>query len=143
MVANPKSLNIVKCNQGCGTHVYFKNGEPYNYSDNKPHKKTCMSLKIGKWWGGKENTIPIRRIKDSISKCTKLVPPRKTHFSFKEMDEIVKTVQSEMEYLMRQIRDQEKWNAEQARDFEAYKKRLVAEQSLREERKRIAISSSM
>lgn len=122
------------CNQGCGTKVYIKDDTVYNIADHKLHKDTCMSLKIGKWWGGYYNTIPIDRIKPSLETCKNLI--RGDRLSFSEMIAVINTLQSEMEFMMRQIRDQEKWNAKQKEEFAVYKSNLVQQQMKREERRK-------
>lgn len=123
------------CNQGCKTHVYWHEGKVYNVSDNEPHDETCMSLKIGKWWGGYYNTISIDRIKDSLVTCQEMAKDG-DRMTIKQLVTLVNALQSELEYVMRQIRDQERWNEVQKKEFAEYKTNLVAEQTLREERKR-------
>lgn len=124
----------VLCNQGCKAHVYFKNNVPYNISDDEPHEKTCMSLRIGKWWGGYFETIPMKRIRSAIESCY-AATIKGDKMTVKEMNVAINLVQSEMEYVMRQMKDQDKWNAMQKAEFAEYKTRLVAEQTLRDERR--------
>ena len=127
---------MLLCNQGCGTRVYIKDGKVYNVSDNELHKNSCMSLKIGKWWAGQEDTIPIRRIKAEIEECYRLAI-RGDRLTLEEMLDLIHTIQSNMEYVMRQLNDQEKWNALQKAEFAVYKTNLVAAQTLRRERKKV------
>lgn len=128
------------CNQGCGTRVYFKylNGvlTPFNVTDNEPHKKTCMSLKIGKWWGGEANTIVIDWIKASIETSYKSAMNAIKTRSIEDHDKAIKLICSELEFVMRTIKDQEKRNALEKKGFAEYKTNLVAQQTLREERKK-------
>ena len=56
--------------------------------------------------------------------------------TFKEMVQTINKLQSEAEYVLRQIKDQEKWNTKQKDEFAVYKTRLVEEQTRREERKK-------
>lgn len=126
----------ILCNQGCKTHIYFKNGVPYNVSDNEPHEKTCQSLKIGKYWGGYYNTIPIDRIKGELEEAFKIT---KQAYTSRKVDDVLASIKRTtfaLEFVMRQIKDQEQWNAKQKAEFAEYKTRLVQEQTLRDERKK-------
>lgn len=123
------------CNQGCHTHVYFRDGRPYNVSDDEPHEKTCQSLKIGKYWGGYYNTIPMDRIMERVQKA---YDEACRADESKNVYDMVSSVKSTRQFLssvladmLRQKTKNEKWKEE----FQKYKTSLVAQQTLREERK--------
>lgn len=130
---------MVLCNQGCHTHVYFVNEGgrwvPYNMADNEPHEKTCWMLKVGKMWGGYFDTIPIPWIKAALQNVYRSAI-KGNKMTVDELNSLLNTIQSEMEYVMRRIEQQEKWNANQRKLMAEYKTNLVAQQTLREERKR-------
>lgn len=95
-----------------------------------------MSLRIGKWWGGYYNTIPMDSIKwkiridyDHLSKANKS----------RNIDEILKALQEsvdDLQYVVQIIDDQETKNMKWKEEFAEYKTNLVQEQTLREERKK-------
>lgn len=124
------------CNQGCGTHVYFRDGMPYNVCDDEPHKKTCMSLKMGKWWGGQYNTIPMDSILSYIEyafECADIACQTRT---VDDMIKAVKETQERLGHVLTKMAEQEKKNKKWKEEFAEYKTNLVQEQTLREERKR-------
>jgi hypothetical protein len=127
---------MVLCNQGCGTHVHFKDGEPYNISDNEPHKRTCMSLKIGKWWGGYYNTIPMDMIRRQINEVYEHAILAIESKNVYDIIASVKITSDWLSYVKRKMDVQAERNAKWKDEFMAYKTNLVAEQTLREERKR-------
>lgn len=51
------------CNQHCKTHLYFKNGVPYDQATGKQHD--CIMTRIAKMFIGHYRMIKIARIVDS------------------------------------------------------------------------------
>jgi len=127
--------NSVLCNQGCGTHVTFINGKPFNLDGKTPHSETCLSLKFGKFWGGKYNTIPMAYIKDSITESYEICS---TANKSRNIDEILKALQTTVDRLQMAVfvmSQQEERNAKWNQELEDYKANLVKEQKDRKEQK--------
>lgn len=123
------------CNQGCGTHVVFINGKPYNQDRKTPHSETCMSLKFGKWWGGKYNTIPMNKISGQITTAYESLSQANKS---RNIEEILKAFQLSLDLLQEvnfRLTQQAERNHKWAEEFDEYKVNLVREQKDREEQK--------
>lgn len=124
---------MVLCNQGCGTHVYFKDKRPYNVLDKKKHD--CPMLHMAKLWGGRYNTIPMSPVKYRIDEAYdhSILAQRS-----RNIDVILNALQitlDNLEPVVKKMREQEAQNTEWSNELEAYKKKLVDDQKRREERK--------
>lgn len=125
----------VLCNQGCGTKVQFINGRPYNLDGKTPHSDTCISLKFGKFWGGKYNTIPLGYIKEQIWQSYELSSAANKS---RNVDEILRALQATVDNLQKTtflIEQQEERNRKWDKEFEDYKANLIKEQKEREQEK--------
>lgn len=104
-------------------------------SDHEPHKKTCRSLKWGLWWGAYYNTIPLDRIKAQIEESfTSALKAYKSNKIDDALTAIKETVFA-LECVKREIKFQEQWNTQKAAEMAEEKIRIVADQTLRLERK--------
>jgi len=122
-----KAMSVL-CNQGCGTHVTFINGKPYNLDGKTPHSETCLSLKFGKFWGGKYNTIPMYYIKDPITESYELCNHAQ---ETRSIDDILLAIEKTVEHLgvvAIMMQQQEERNTKWNEEFEQYKANLVKEQ---------------
>jgi hypothetical protein len=121
------------CNQGCHTHIYLKNGAPYNVLDNEPHK--CPMLEIAKLWGGRYNTIPMNIIKNRIKQ---VFDNSRFAANSRNIDDILKALRTtvdNLQYVMFKMEEQEEQNTVWSNNLDAYKKQLVKDQNRREEEK--------
>lgn len=112
----------------------FINGKPYNLDGKTPHSETCLSLKFGKFWGGKYNTIPMAYIKDPIIECYEICS--KANKS-RNIDEILKALQTTVDQLHQVtfiMGQQEERNAKWNEELEQYKANLVKEQKDRKDK---------
>jgi hypothetical protein len=132
---------MILCNQGCSTHVIFINGKPYNQDGKTPHSETCLSLKFGKWWGGKENTIPMRYIEEEIESIFQesqhAVETRNIDDILRAIYHTVDQIHTIKKTLNRQAERNHKWNQE----FDEYKTNLVKEQRERAEEQKQTITN--
>jgi hypothetical protein len=119
---------MVLCNQGCGTHVVFVNGKPYNQDRKTPHSETCLSLRFGKFWGGKFNTIPmsyiINQINGAYHACSEANKTR-------NIDEILRVLHltvDNLQFVIHAMDNQSERNAKWNEEFEEYKTNLVKDQ---------------
>lgn len=62
------------CNQTCGTHLYFKNGIPYEQETGEQHD--CRITRIVKMFKAHFNEIPIYKIRDILLAMQIDIPPR-------------------------------------------------------------------
>lgn len=110
------------CNQGCGTHLYFKivNGKkrPFNVLDNEKHD--CPMLHMAKLWGGYYDTIPMGPIRWRIAETLKV------------LTEMV----NNLKFVIDKMDEQHTQNMEWKGQLEGYKKKLVDDQKKRGEQKR-------
>lgn len=124
------------CNQGCKTKVYFRDGRPYNVADDEPHEKTCMSLKMGKWWGGYFDTIPMKQIRSFIQNAYDLAVKADESKNVYDMIDCAKEARTYLASVINNMQTQASRNEKWAQEFAEYKTNLVQQQALREERKR-------
>ena len=94
-----------------------------------------MSLKQGKWWGGYYNTIPLDPIKKHIEQSFDAANQATATRNVDDILDAVKTAFDNLGYVVQKIESQELRNKQWKEQFMEYKTRLVAEQTLREERK--------
>lgn len=125
---------MVLCNQGCHTHVFFKNGRPYNVLDEQPHK--CPMLEMAKMWGGRYNTIPMSYIKDAIFDSYILLSTANASRNIDEILHAVKAATDKLQYVTSRMATKEKENIIWSEQLEDNKARLVADQKKRDEEKR-------
>lgn len=123
------------CDQGCGTEIYWKNNIAYNVRDDKPHKDTCMTLKIGTWWAGLYDTIPMGRIRKQIEESHEAVrKARKSHI-IEDIIAALNTTDDSLAEVIQQMENQHGWNVKKAAEFKEYKTTLVRQQNLRKSKK--------
>lgn len=126
------------CNQGCGTHVYFKivdgRKRPYNVLDKKKHD--CPMLHMAKLWGGYYKTIPMGYIKEKI--ITAYEESRQAQDT-RNIDDILRALTTTvdfLQYVVGKMELQEEQNTKWGDELESYKKKLVEDQRRRDEEKR-------
>jgi hypothetical protein len=136
MVQNKRYKKGRLCNQGCGTHLFFKvdpdtgKKRPYNVLDQEKH--ICPMMEMAKFYGGKWNTIPMNPIKKQILECYRAVNEANRFRNIDQIVEAVKTIYENLEFVITKMREQETQNTEWAVKLDAYKKKLVADQERRE-----------
>lgn len=125
------------CNQGCGTKIQFVGGRPCNFDKKKtPHSQTCMSLKFGKWWGGKYNTIPMGYVKEGIHQVYDLCSAANTSRNIDTILKALSVAVDNLQAVVSKMGEQEKKNFQFSEEFDRYKEVLVAAQAIRERRKK-------
>ena len=124
---------VILCNQGCHTHIYIKNGRPYNVLDNKPHD--CPMLKMAKLWGGRYNTIPMGYIKEAIFVVYSEISNANISRNIDDILKAFRLSNERLQYIIDRMETQEKQNTEWSNELDDYKDRLVADQHRREEEK--------
>jgi hypothetical protein len=121
------------CNQGCGTHVFFKEKRPYNVLDKKKH--VCPMLEMAKLWGGYYDTIPMGIIQYWIVSAWDVSD---SAYKSRNIDDILSALETTIKHLKNAIArmdEQHKKNTEWAGKLEGYKKKLVDDQDKRERAK--------
>ena len=125
---------MVLCNQGCGTHVYFKDKRPYNVLDEEKHD--CPMLYMAKLWGGRYNTIPMGLIQSAIYACRNTASEVNKNRNIDQILRALELIVDRLQSVTFKMEKQEKQNTEWSNELEGYKKKLVADQRRREEEKR-------
>lgn len=126
---------MVLCNQGCGTHIFFKDKRPYNVLDKKKHE--CPILEIAKCWGGFYNTIPMGYIKDKIIIAYEESCKASESRNIDDILVALTTTVDFLQYVVGKMELKEEENIEWAGKLEDKKKKLVDDQKRRDEQKRL------